>query len=75
MRLQGGNYPLMLLKVQNDIFKMADMLLNTINNAWAAVPLCWHMHLTEGSQKDCRSVRENQELIKWHGEREYSLRK
>ena len=26
----------------NDVFKMANMLLDSINNAWAAVPLCWY---------------------------------
>ena len=66
-----GNYPLMrCYSGTNDIFKMADMLLNTINNAWAAVPLCWYNVLDgRGPRKIVDSVRENQELIKWHGER------
>ncbi len=70
-----GNYPLMrCYSGTNDIFKMADMLLNTINNAWAAVPLCWYNVLDgRGPRKIEESIRENQELIKWHGEKKIPL--
>lgn len=66
-----GNYPLMrCYSGTNDIFKMAEMLLETINNAWAAIPLCWYNVLDgRGPRKLKESIKENQELMKWHGER------
>ncbi len=69
---QRGNYPLMrCYSGTRDVFKMAQMLRDTINNAWAAVPLSWYNKLDGRGPRGLReSIRENQLLMKWHGERD-----
>ncbi|MGB9678683.1 MAG: cobalamin B12-binding domain-containing protein [Thermoanaerobacteraceae bacterium] len=66
-----GNFPLLrCYSGTNDIFKMAEMLVETINNAWAAIPLCWYNVLDgRGPRPVNISIEENQKLMKWHGER------
>lgn len=66
-----GNYPLLrCYSGTNDVFKMAEMLLRTIKNAWAAIPLSWYNVLDGRGPRDVRtSIRENQQLMKWHAER------
>ena len=66
-----GNYPLLrCYSGTNDVFKMANMLKNTINNAWAAIPLCWYNVLDgRGPRQVEESIRENQKLMKWHADR------
>ncbi|MDI6600283.1 MAG: cobalamin B12-binding domain-containing protein [Thermoanaerobacteraceae bacterium] len=66
-----GNYPLLrCYSGTNDVFEMAEMLLNTIHNAWAAIPLCWYNRLDGRGPRDLiTSIKENQQLMKWHGER------
>lgn len=66
-----GNYPLMRsYSGTRDVFKMADLLLRTINNAWSAIPLTWYNQLDgRGPRGLEESIRENQKLMKWHGER------
>ncbi|MBC7334339.1 MAG: cobalamin B12-binding domain-containing protein, partial [Actinobacteria bacterium] len=45
-----GNYPLLrCYSGTNDLIKMAEVLLNAINNAWCAVPLCWYNELDNRS--------------------------
>lgn len=65
-----GNYPLLrCYSGTNHVFEMADMLLNTIHNAWAAIPLCWYNVLDGRGPRDVKtSIKENQELMKWHAE-------
>ncbi len=66
-----GNYPLLrCYSGTNDVFEMADMLLKTIYNAWAAVPLCWYNQLDGRGPRDLiTSISENQQLMRWHGGR------
>ncbi|ADL67900.1 cobalamin B12-binding domain protein [Thermoanaerobacterium thermosaccharolyticum DSM 571] len=66
-----GNYPLLrCYSGTNDVFKMAKMLKDTINNAWAAIPLCWYNVLdSRGPRQVEESIRENQKLMKWHADR------
>lgn len=66
-----GNYPLLrCYSGTNDVFKMAEMLLETIHNAWAAIPLCWYNVLDGRGPRDVNtSIRENQQLMKWHAEK------
>ncbi|MDI3546401.1 MAG: hypothetical protein PWR10_53 [Halanaerobiales bacterium] len=66
-----GNYPLMRsYSGTRDVFKMAELLLKTINNAWSAIPLSWYNKLDgRGPRGLLESIRENQQLMKWHGER------
>jgi len=68
---QTGNYPLLrCYSGTNDVFKMAQMLKDTINNAWAAIPLCWYNRLDgRGPRRPLESIKENQLLMKWHAER------
>ncbi|ACL69731.1 cobalamin-dependent protein [Halothermothrix orenii] len=67
-----GNYPLMrCYSGTRDVFKMAEMLLRTIHNAWAAIPLSWYNRLDgRGPRGLLESIRENQQLMKWHGVRD-----
>ncbi|KPU46083.1 B12 binding domain protein [Oxobacter pfennigii] len=66
-----GNYPLLrCYSGTSDVFRFAEMLRETINNSWAAVPLCWYNVLDGRGPRDVEtSIRENQALMKWHGDR------
>lgn len=66
-----GNYPLLrCYSGTNHVFEMANMLLNTIHNAWAAIPLCWYNVLDGRGPRDIKkSIKENQKLMKWHAEK------
>lgn len=66
-----GNYPLMrCYSGTEDVFKYANMLIDTIDNAWTAIPLCWYNELDgRGTRPIEKSIQEAQQLIKWHAER------
>lgn len=66
-----GNYPLLrCYSGTNDVLKFAEMLLETIKNAWSAVPLCWYNVLDgRGPRNVAVSIAENQQVMKWHGDR------
>lgn len=66
-----GNYPLVrCYSGTNDIIKMAEMYVETINNAWCAVPLMWYNVLDKRSKRLLKdSIRESQKVMKWHAER------
>ena len=66
-----GNYPLMrCYSGTEDVFQYAQMLLDTIDNAWTAVPLFWYSELDgRGTRPIEVSLREAQRLIRWHAER------
>ncbi len=70
-----GNNPLMRsYSGTRDVFKMAEMLVKTIKNAWSAVPLSWYNQLDgRGPRGLLPAIRENQSLMKWHGERDLPL--
>lgn len=70
-----GNSPLMRsYSGTRDVFKMAEMLVKTIKNAWSAVPLSWYNQLDgRGPRGLLPAIRENQNLMKWHGERDLPL--
>jgi len=67
-----GNYPLLrCYSGTAEVFKFADLLKNTINNAWCAVPLCWYNVLDgRGPREVFNSITEGQQLMKWHAERD-----
>jgi methylmalonyl-CoA mutase cobalamin-binding subunit len=67
---QRGNYPLMRCYAgTTHIVEMAKVLHETINNAWAAIPLSWYNELDGRSErKFVDAVRENMEGIKWNAE-------
>jgi len=68
---RGGNFPLLRTYTGTDDFiRLAEMYVDTINQAWAAIPLYWF------NQMDGRgpwglegSIREHQKLMSWYGER------
>lgn len=66
-----GNFPLMRsYSGTRDVFKMADILVKNIKNAWCAVPLTWYNKLDgRGPRSLPDSIAENQQLMKWHGDR------
>lgn len=66
-----GNYPLLrCYSGTNDLIPFAQMLRETVNNAWCAVPLCWYNVLDRrGPRPVAQAVAENQQVMKWHGER------
>ena len=65
-----GNYPLMRCYAgTTHIVEMAKILHETINNAWAAIPLSWYNELDGRSErKFVDAVKENMEGIKWNAE-------
>ncbi|WZL72435.1 methionine synthase [Clostridiaceae bacterium 35-E11] len=68
---QTGNYPLLrCYSGTAEIFQFAQLLKDTIHNAWCAVPLCWYNVLDgRGPRPVHQSIEEGQQLMKWHGER------
>ncbi len=68
---EHGNYPLMrCYSGTADVISFAEMLVNTISNAWCAVPLCWYNEIDgRGTRKLHVSMEEAQRLMRWHGER------
>lgn len=68
---QMGNYPLMrCYSGTEDVFQYAQLLHDTLDNAWTAVPLSWYNELDgRGTRTIERSIKEAQELISWHAKR------
>lgn len=66
-----GNYPLLrCYSGTNDLIKWAEMLIETINIAWGAVPLCWYSTLDGRSKKDiAEAIEEKQQAIKFYAEK------
>jgi len=66
---QCGNYPLMrCYSGTADVLRLAEVLNETIANAWCAVPLCWYNELDgRGDRPIETSIKEAQELIAFHG--------
>ncbi len=67
---QRGNYPLLrCYSGTTDLVAMAQLLQETINNAWAAVPLFWYNQMDGRSQRTLlEAIQENQQVMTWHGE-------
>jgi len=68
---RAGNMPLLrCYSGTRDLLKWAEMLKETINNAWCAVPLTWYSELDGRSKRPLReAIQENQAAIKWHANR------
>jgi len=66
-----GNYPLLrCYSGTTHLIEFAELLQETIKNAWCAVPLCWYSVLDKRGPRPLReAIRENQQVMKWHGER------
>ena len=68
---QRGNYPLLRsYSGTKNIISFAEVLKETIDNAWCAVPLFWYSELDKrGPRPLLEAIKENQQVMKWHGER------
>lgn len=68
---QQGNFPLLrCYSGTEDVFSYAQMLTETIDNAWAAIPLCWYNELDgRGTRTLEQSMTEALKLMQWHAER------
>jgi methylmalonyl-CoA mutase cobalamin-binding subunit len=66
-----GNYPLLrTYSGTDDFIRLAELYMETINNAWCAVPLFWFNQLDgRGPVSLEDSIRLHQELIRWYGQR------
>jgi hypothetical protein len=65
-----GNFPLLrCYSGTRDLLKWAQMLKDTINNAWCATPLTWYSELDGRSTRPLEAaIRENQTNHRWHAE-------
>lgn len=66
-----GNFPLVRCYAgTRDLRKWAEMSVKTINNAWAAIPLCWYSVIDGRSGRLIKdAISENQSVIKWYAEK------
>ncbi len=66
-----GNFPLMrCYSGTRDVLRFAELLKETINNAWAAIPLFWYNVLDKRGPRGVEeSIREAQAAMRWHAER------
>lgn len=66
-----GNYPLMrCYSGTEDVFEYAPLLMETIDNAWTAIPLYWYNEMDGRGRRTIEtSLHEAQQLIKWHADR------
>lgn len=66
-----GNYPLMRTYSGTDDFvRLAELYVDTIHNAWAAIPLFWFNQMDGRGPWDLEgSIRQHQEVISWYAER------
>jgi len=64
-----GNYPLLrIYSGTRDLLRWAEVAVDTIHNAWAAVPLCWYSVLDGRSKRPLeQAIEENQECMRWYG--------
>jgi len=67
-----GNYPLVRCYAgTRDLMKWAEMSVKTINNAWAAIPLCWYSVIDGRSARSIKdAVTENKSVMKWYADRQ-----
>ncbi len=67
-----GNYPLLrCYSGTNNLIRMAEVLQETLDNAWAAIPLTWYSELDGRSKRDLlTAIKENTAAMKWHGDRD-----
>ncbi|HEY3421137.1 MAG TPA: cobalamin B12-binding domain-containing protein [Methanomassiliicoccales archaeon] len=66
-----GNRPLLrCYSGTRDLERWAEMLHETINNTWGAIPLAWYSELDGRSDRTLEAaMQENQAVIAWHADR------
>jgi hypothetical protein len=64
-----GNYPLLRTYSGTDDFvRLAEMYMETIHNAWCAIPLFWFNQMDGRGPWDLEgSIREHQQVMAWYG--------
>jgi len=67
-----GNFPLMrTYSGTDDFIRLAEMYVDTINIAWAAIPLFWFNQMDGRGPWDLESsISEHQQVMAWYGERD-----
>ena len=66
-----GNYPLIrIYSGTRDLIKWAELAVETVHNAWGAIPLCWYNALDQRSKRTPEeAIAENQQAMAWYAER------
>jgi len=66
-----GNYPLLRTYAGTDDFlQLAEMYVETIRNAWCAIPIFWFNQMDGRGPWDLQSsIKEHQRVMAWHGKR------
>ncbi len=67
-----GNYPLMrTYSGTDDFIRLAELYVDTIHNAWCAIPLYWFNQMDgRGPWGLEESIREHQQVMAWYGARD-----
>jgi hypothetical protein len=67
-----GNFPLMrTYSGTDDFIRLAEVYVDTINIAWAAIPLFWFNQMDGRGPWDLESsIREHQQVMAWYGKRD-----
>lgn len=67
---RSGNFPLMrAYSGTDDFIRLAEVLVDTIHNAWCAIPLFWFNQMDgRGPWNLQNSIREHQKVMRWYGE-------
>jgi hypothetical protein len=67
-----GNYPMLrAYSGTDDFIRYAEVLTETIHNAWCAIPLFWFNQMDGRGPWDLEgSIREHQKVMSWYGERD-----
>ncbi len=71
---RSGNYPLLrAYSGTDDFIRYAEVLTETIHNAWCAIPLFWFNQMDGRGPWDLEgSIREHQKVMNWYGSNEIS---
>ncbi len=66
-----GNFPLLrTYSGTDDFIRLAEVSVETIRNAWCAIPLFWFNRMDGRGPWDLEgSIREHQQVMRWYGER------
>ncbi|HAA38275.1 MAG TPA: methionine synthase, partial [Firmicutes bacterium] len=66
-----GNYPLLrIYSGTRDLLQWAELAVDSINNAWGAIPLCWYSELDGRSDRPlAAALAENLAAMAWYAER------
>jgi methylmalonyl-CoA mutase cobalamin-binding subunit len=67
---RSGNFPLIrAYSGTDDFIRLAEVLVDTIHNAWCAIPLFWFNQMDgRGPWNLQNSIREHQKVMRWYGE-------